>query len=194
MGKLTSILIVASFSLITHSAVASIIFEFTIEESNNEITAGDTFSIAFFNDSNFATGISRADFEFLSYDIASLTPATFGIRTCDHCTPAELADIFTFTRLNGGNWQLDLLVGETGRNTFFVGQNSENYMQLAQTASGIGPTSLSFGTSTFSESASINFPDGPVTLTASTVAVSAPSALSLILVGLCGLIVRRKYR
>ena len=59
-----------------NAATAGIIFEFKLDNINansvNNFSSGDTFTIEFVDDSNFGRGVTLADINSMSYDIASL--------------------------------------------------------------------------------------------------------------------------
>jgi hypothetical protein len=167
----------------TFSSSASIIFNFTIDDlgddqRNSQI--GDSFSITFFNDANFASGISSSDFQSLGYQNGFLGTESWDVSFCDNCLTPDLSSIFNFIDLGNGEWLLELLVGVTGNALVFADEDGENYIQLGQTISGDGSTSIAFGASGF-RSSSVHYFQGNYVLRSNTIEVPEPNTIVLLM-------------
>ncbi|MFT4941431.1 MAG: hypothetical protein ACI88A_004500 [Paraglaciecola sp.] len=193
-----------TISLLSFTTSASIIFDFTISDLsgfsiNRDTNIGDTFSITFFDDSNFISGITEEDVEAVSFDTAHLgeefvTPVFNPLN--DY---SKLDRIFNFSMINPSTWQLDLLVGVTGLDygvQFTPSLNGNVGLQLGQTANGSGSTNFVLTNSNDDKQSLHDFDvANTFTSTAPTaVVVSEPTVMVLIFLGVAGMgISRKKY-
>lgn len=185
-------LIILLFVLIPFSASssASMMFDFTIDDLggfNSNTSIGDSFGFTFFDDSNFATGITAADFESISYDTNFLGQASWSVAPCANCSALALSEIFSFTDLGASAWQLDLLIGVTGQDVAFSDGTAglAHTLQLGQTDDGNGPTNLNISGEAGSQF--VHYFSGNHTLSAQTTSVPTPATLALFGIGLAGL-------
>ena len=179
-------------SALSFNASASVIFNFSIDDvsqfdANANTANGDSFSIRFYDDNSFNSGISIDDIESIGFNTAFLGSGIISAPFVG-ISDANLQEIFSFSFLNN-RWTLNLLVGVTGieAETVFAESTSGSQFQLAQTTTNGGSTNFSIENANGDMQFLHNFRRSNVF---SAVSVSEPSTIALFMLVLFGTFLR----
>ena len=182
------------FILMPLSASAEIIYTFDMYQDValvENISADDTFSIAFADDTDFASGVSWDDIRWFGYDTNELGSGVIS-DFLEHYDAAQIAEFFSFSDLGNGSWQMDILAGVTGINTRLAFTTLDLVMQFGQSNGPSGPTHLFIGEG--SNVVILHSGDRALTFSANSVQVPNPSSFALMVFGLIMFAVRRKFK
>ena len=134
--KFSKMVFASLMFVMCNAATAGIIFEFKLDNINansvNNFASGDTFTIEFVDDSNFGTGVTLADINSMSYDIASLGAPVSLLSPLEYL---NIDNLFSFSSLGNNNWELSLEVGGGySESAYLVYDHTSNIsrMQLTQ--------------------------------------------------------------